>query len=138
VVPGHLGQVWLGVTPERFYTLTTAQLSVRNNIEDRVREFGAQTLRSVVPGMREVRADFEMYGADDDQSKALHDAARLRTPIRAMFQLGQQPGQLAGVYLKSVTPEVPDFDDSETRLIWKFADCRAQGSGDDEIAIAFG
>jgi hypothetical protein len=88
--------------------------------------------------MREVRADFEMYGADDDQSKMLHDAARMRSPIRAMFQLGQYPGQLVGVYMKSLTPEVPDYDDSEARLIWKFADCRAQGTGEDEIVIAFG
>lgn len=138
IVPGHLGQVWLGVTPERFYTLTTARLSVRNNIEDRVREFGAETLRGIVAGDREVWADFELYGADDEQSRALHEAARLKSPVSAMFQLGQQAGQLVGVSMKSLTPEVPDFDDSETRLIWRFSECRAQGSGDDEIAIAFG
>jgi hypothetical protein len=138
VVPGHLGQVWLGVTPQRFYTLTAAELTVRNHIEDKVREFGSETLRGLVAGQREVRADFELYGADDDQSHALHEAARQRSPIEAMFQLGQQQGQLFGAYLKSMTPEVPDFDDSETRLIWRFSDCRAQGSGDDEIVIAFG
>jgi hypothetical protein len=138
VIPGHLGQVWLGVTPERFYTLTAAEVSVRNHIEDRVREFGADTLRGIVPSQREVRADFELYGADDEQSHALHQAARKRSPIQAMFQLGQQQGELFGVYLKSMLPESPDFDDSETRLIWKFADCRAQGSGEDEIVLAFG
>jgi hypothetical protein len=138
VVPGHLGQVWLGVTPQRFYTLTSAELMVRNHIEDRVREFGSDTLRGLIAGHREVLADFELYGADDEQSLALFQAARQRSPIQAMFQLGQQQGQLVGAYLKSLTPEVPDFDDSETRLIWRFNDCRAQGSGDDEIAIAFG
>ena len=30
IVPGHMGQAWLGVTPERFYTLTAAELSLDN------------------------------------------------------------------------------------------------------------
>jgi hypothetical protein len=55
-----------------------------------------------------------------------------------MLQLGQQTGQLVGIYLKSVVPEVPDFDDSDRRLEWKFENCRAQGSINDEIALAFG
>jgi hypothetical protein len=55
-----------------------------------------------------------------------------------MFQLGEQEGQLLGVYLKSVVPEVPEFDDSEPRLQWHFRDSRAQGTVDDEIALAFG
>jgi hypothetical protein len=55
-----------------------------------------------------------------------------------MLQLGQQQGQLFGMYMKSVQLETPEFDDSETRLRWKFSACRAQGSADDEIMIAFG
>ena len=54
-----------------------------------------------------------------------------------MFQLGQQQGQLCGVFLKSVMAEVPEFDDKETRLIWNFKNSRAQGIGGDEITIAF-
>jgi len=54
-----------------------------------------------------------------------------------MFQLGATAGQLMGVYLKSVIPEVPQFDDSENRLQWKFASSRAQGTVDDEITVAF-
>ena len=43
-----------------------------------------------------------------------------------------------GVYLKSVLPEVPEYEDSEARLRWKFSGSRAQGTADDEIAVAFG
>ena len=54
-----------------------------------------------------------------------------------MFQLGQTQGQLFGAYLKSVVPEVPQFDDTEARLRWTFAECRAAGAGNDEFVIAF-
>ena len=40
--------------------------------------------------------------------------------------------------MKSVVPETPKFDDSETRVRWRFSECRAQGSADDELVIAFG
>jgi hypothetical protein len=55
-----------------------------------------------------------------------------------MFQLGEQPGQLLAIYLKSVIPEVPEFDDSGNRLQWQFRPARAQGTVDDDIAVAFG
>jgi hypothetical protein len=54
------------------------------------------------------------------------------------FQLGQAPGQLLGVWLRSVVPDLPDFDDSETRLAWTFSSARAQGYIDDEVFVAFG
>jgi hypothetical protein len=37
-----------------------------------------------------------------------------------------------------VVPVVPEFDDSDTRLKWRFEDVRAQGTDDDEIVVAFG
>ncbi|MBS1832169.1 MAG: hypothetical protein JST65_05620, partial [Acidobacteria bacterium] len=40
IIPGHLGQVWLGTPANRFYTLTEAELVVDNNIDVREREFG--------------------------------------------------------------------------------------------------
>jgi hypothetical protein len=43
-----------------------------------------------------------------------------------------------GIYLKSMVPDVPQFDDSEKRLKWTFRDARAQGTADDEIVVAFG
>ena len=54
-----------------------------------------------------------------------------------MFQLGQQAGQLFGVYLKSVVPEVPEFNDGDNRLQWRFRSSKAQGTVDDEVAVAF-
>ena len=35
-------------------------------------------------------------------------------------------------------PEVPEFDDTDHRQQWQFQTCRAQGSVDDEIFVAFG
>jgi hypothetical protein len=37
-----------------------------------------------------------------------------------------------------VVPEVPEFDDGENRLQWKFSGSQAQGIGNDEICVAFG
>jgi hypothetical protein len=55
-----------------------------------------------------------------------------------MLQMGQTAGQLMGVYFRSVIPDVPQFDDSETRLKWQFNGTRAQGISDDEMVVAFG
>lgn len=137
IVPGHLGQVWLGAVAERLYTLTSAEIRVVNNVETRNREFGLEGYRAVVPGERKVSLDFDLYAGDDASSQALYAASRQRSPLQVMFQLGEKTQQLFGVFLKSVVPEVPDFDDSEPRLSWQFRDCRAQGTGDDEIVVAF-
>lgn len=138
IVPGHMGQVWLGVTPERFYTLTSAELSLDNGIDVRGREFGSSQIRCISAGVRNVNVDFELYGNDEESTTALYAAARQRSPISAMFQLGEQSGQLFGAYMKSVVPETPQFDDGEARVRWRFSGCRAQGSSDDELVIAFG
>jgi hypothetical protein len=138
LVPGHMGQVWLGNTPSRFYTLTTAELKLENNIESRTKEFGLEGPRCISAGERAVTLDFELFASEHEDTRALYEASRLRSPIRVMLQLGQQPTQLLGVYMKSVTPEIPEYDDGETRLLWKFSDCRAQGTSDDELIIAFG
>ncbi len=138
IVPGHLGQVWLGATPSRFYTLTDAELKVQNSVETRDKEFGLTGLRAITAGQRNVSVDFELFACSDAATKDLYEASRQRSPISAMFQLGEQPGQLFGAYLKSVLPEVPTFDDTETRLRWKFSGCRAQGTSDDELVIAIG
>ena len=138
VVPGHLGQVWLGSTPERVHTLTHAEITLDNGIDYRNREFGSNGPRSVVPGRRTVTADFHLYQQNTDAMLGLYQAARQKSPIEAMFQLGQQEGQLFAAYLKSVVPEIPQFDDSDPRLKWQFVNCRAQGVADDEMVIAFG
>ena len=138
IVPGHLGQVWLGSTPDRFYTLTEAELSLDNQIDVRNREFGIDGIRCIAAGVRKVQVNFELYASDAERNQELYEAARLRSPVKAMLQLGDRPGQLFGAYLKSVVPEMPDFDDAETRLQWKFGSCRAHGTADDELVLAFG
>ena len=40
--------------------------------------------------------------------------------------------------MKSIVPEVPEYDDSESRVQWKILNCRAQGTADDEVVLAFG
>jgi hypothetical protein len=137
IIPGHLGQVWLGMNPDRFYTLTDASVKVDNEVDMRAREFGLEGPRCIVAGQRRVTTDLELLASDDEQTTSLYQAARQRSPIQAMIQLGQQSGQLMGIYMSSVIPVVPEFDDSEPRLLWKFKNCRAQGAGDDEIVIAF-
>jgi len=138
VVPGHLGQVWLGATPTQFFTLTAAQLTLQNGLDLRNREFGAQLPLAIAPGARSVTIDFSVFQVDDTQTPALYQAARQRSPMSVMLQLGEQQGQLFGVYLKSVSLEVPSFDDSQTRVQWRFQSCRAQGLVNDEVFVAFG
>ena len=138
IVPGHLGQVWLGTSPSQFLTITDAQLVVKNNLETRAQEFGSSLPLAISPGTRDVSIDVQLFEQDDAATPALYQAARQQSPITAMLQLGQQPGQLCGVYLKSVMPVVPEYDDSSVRLQWHFRSSRAQGTVDDEIAVAFG
>jgi hypothetical protein len=138
IIPGHLGEAWLGTGPDQFFTITAAKIALSNGLDKREREFGSSIPRCLSPGLRTVTADLELFEANDDATRALYQAARQESPIAVILQLGQQPGQLAGVYLKSVVPEVPQFDDSQTRLQWKFSGCRAQGTGNDEMYIAFG
>ena len=68
----------------------------------------------------------------------MYQAARQRSPISVMLQLGEQATQLFGAYMPAMVPEVPEFDDSETRLQWKFQNSRAQGTAENELYIAFG
>jgi hypothetical protein len=84
-----------------------------------------------------VTAAFELYSQNDPYTEGLYQAARQQSPISVMFQLGQSQGQLAGVYLPSVVPVVPEFDDSKNRLQWKFRPSTAQGTVNNEIAVAF-
>ena len=82
--------------------------------------------------------DFRLFEQDDAQTVELYQAARQRSPMQIMFQLGEQSGQLFGIYMPNVVPEVPEFDDGETRLQWRFENNRAQGSVNDELYFAFG
>jgi hypothetical protein len=138
IIPGNLGQIWLGISPARFYTLTAATVTFTNNLDLRAMEFGTSLPSAIAPGQRTVSTSLTIFEMDDAATAALYQAARQRSPISVMMQLGQQQGQLFGLYMNGVVPEVPAFDDSETRLQWQFQNCRAQGSVNDEIYVAFG
>ncbi|MGH9645776.1 MAG: hypothetical protein ACRD4E_03075 [Bryobacteraceae bacterium] len=138
IVPGHLGQIWMGAPESQFFTLTAAQLTMTNGITQRLQEFGSDFARCITAGERTVRLNFRIFEQDDAQTKGLYQAARQRSPIGVMLQLGEQPGQLFGAYMPAMVPEVPQFDDSETRLQWAFQNDRAQGTVNDELYIAFG
>jgi hypothetical protein len=119
VVPGHLGQIWLGNNPDRFFTLTGAQLVVSNNLDIRAKEFGSSLPRALAPGTRAITIDFQLYEQDNAATQGLYQAAKQQSPIGAL-------------------PEVPQYDDTDTRLKWHFNSSRAQGTVDDEITVAFG
>jgi hypothetical protein len=138
LVPGHLGQAWLGPAATQFYTITEAEISIDNDLDLRAREFGSAYARCISAGVRTVTTSFSLFSNELDSTKALYQAARQNSPVGVMFQLGQQPGQLFGAYLKAVKLEVQQFDDSERRLQWQFPNCRAEGTLNDEIFVAFG
>jgi hypothetical protein len=138
IVPGNLGQAWLGTAASQFFTITSAQVTVKNGLDTRSKEFGSRVPLAVAPGRRTVTADLELYGMDDAATTGLYQAARQQSPIAVMFQLGEAAGQLMGVCMGSVIPVVPEFDDSGNRLEWRFRSSRAQGTVDDEITVAFG
>lgn len=137
-VPGHLGQVWIGVGPSRFHTLTKATVKLKNNLETRIREFGWVVPRCLVPGEREVTVEFELFSQDKTSFDELYQAARWRQPITTMLQMGETEGHLFGIWLKSFVPEVPELIDESDRLAWRFRASRAQGTVDDELYVAFG
>jgi hypothetical protein len=138
IVPGHMGQAWLGASPTQFLTITSGTITLKNNLDTREKEFGSSLPRAISPGQRTVTAAFELFSMDDPATQGLYQAARQQSPISVMFQLGEQQGQLLGVYLQSVIPVAPEFDDSGNRLQWQFRPARAQGTLDNEIAVAFG
>src|SRR6185295_7789403 len=124
VVPGNLGQAWLGTSPSQFFTITSASLMLKNALDMRAKEFGSSVPRCFFGGQRTVTAALDLYSRDDEATSGLYQAARQRSPITVMFQLGQATGQMMGVYMKSVIPEVPEFDDKDTRLQWRFRPSR--------------
>jgi hypothetical protein len=138
IVPGNLGQAWIGATPTNFCTITSGTVVVDNAMETRSKEFGNCSSKALAPGDRTVTAAFDLYTTDAATMTELYQAARQQSPISVMFQLGEAETQVMGVYLKSVIPEVPEFDDADNRLQWKFRASRAQGTVDDEISVAFG
>jgi hypothetical protein len=126
------------VFPNQFFTVSDASIQIQNDLDTRSKEFGTTLPLAVVPGTRTVSVTLQLFGQDDQATTALYQAARQQSPVSMMFQMGQVAGQLVGIYLKSLVPTVPQFDDSDKRLQWKFTDSRAQGTAEDEIVVAFG
>jgi hypothetical protein len=100
-------------------------------------EYGSSYPRGISTGEREVLLDFKLLAQDDAETVALYAAAKQRSPIPAMLQLGQQQGQIMGIFMQQVVPEIPVYDDSQPRLQWQFNNNMAQGVSNDEIFIAF-
>jgi hypothetical protein len=138
IVPGHLGQVWMGATANQFFTLTAAELTLENNIALRLHEFGSDFPRCISAGTRKIMLNVALFESADTQTAGMYQAARQRSPVSVMIQLGEQQQQLFGAYMPAMVPEVPEFDDGETRLQWRFQNSRGQGTVDDEFCIAFG
>jgi hypothetical protein len=138
IVPGNMGEAWLGATPGQFYTITSGTFQLDNGLDMRSKEFGTNLPLAIAPGPRSVTAAFNLYEMDDAATQGLYQAARQQSPISLMFQLGQQTGQVMGVYMMSVVPVVPQFDDSDNMLQWKFQGSKAQGTTNNEIVVAFG
>ena len=137
IVPGALGQIWMGVEPNQFYTVTGGQLRLDNDLEVRANEFGSSVPQSLAPGIRNVNFDFSLFEQDDQATMELYQAARQQSTIPVMLQLGQSAGQLFGAYLPAVMPQIPELEDSHRLVQWKVSGSRAQGLGNDELVVAF-
>lgn len=137
IVPGHLGQAWIGNSGAQLLTLTGASIQLKNHLDTRHREFGATLPRALSAGMRQVVTHFAVLAQSDADSLALYQASRARAIVPAMLQLGQAQGQLMGIYMPAVMPEVPRYNDTDSRLQWEFHSCQAQGNVNDELYIAF-
>jgi hypothetical protein len=139
IVPGQLGQAWLGVSPQQFFTLTDGQVRMENNIALRETDVvGAGQARALSTGIRQVSAAFTLLAQDDAQTNNLYQIARQRGTISVLLQLGRQTGRMMAMYLPAVRPQVPVFDDSTERLTWRFSNNLAEGLNNDELFIAFG
>jgi hypothetical protein len=137
IVPGQLGEVWLGSPLNQVFTLTEAAIEINNALLVRNREFGSSYPLAIVAGPREVVSNFTLFAQADVGTQSLYAAAKMRTPVSALLQLGKQQGEMMALYLPAVVPELPLYDNSEPYLLWEFRNSLAQGVADDEIYVAF-
>jgi hypothetical protein len=137
LIPGSMGQAWFGISPSQFHTVLSAEVVLNNNLDLRDQEFGMMRPECIAAGQREVSLHMDLVSSNDNDTTALYQAASQRSPISAMFQLGQIEEHLCGVFLPAVIPEIPEFDDQDVKLKWRFRNSRAQGMRDDELVVAF-
>ncbi|MDX2267837.1 MAG: phage tail tube protein [Bryobacter sp.] len=135
-IAGHLGQAVVGVDHQNVCTLTEATITIDNNIEPRTDEFGCYTTKAYTLGKRRVTVDFTLFERNDAFSQSLYAQAVNNVPVPVMFQLGTQPGAMLGIYLPAVLLSMPEFDDRQSRLLWRFQGSLALGGQNDEIFLA--
>lgn len=136
-IPGHLGQAWIGTGPELLHTVRSARVVIKNNIDLQRKDFGTLAPRCFAPGDREVTVELELYSQDKSVFSELYEAAQLRNALPLMLQLGSAPGQMSCVWVPNFVPEIPEFLDDEPRLRWRVRSSLAQGTGEDELHVAF-
>ena len=61
LVPGNLGEVWMGVIPNQMFTVTQASVEIKNNLAMRENEYGTILPLAIAPGAREVTVTLEFY-----------------------------------------------------------------------------
>lgn len=135
-IAGHLGQAILGIEGTRVCTMTEAKITIDNNIEPRTDEFGCYGTKAFVLGKRRVTLDLTLFERNDSLSQALYAAAVNNTPVPVMLQVGNQQGGMFGIYLPAVLFAIPDFDDKQARLLWRFQASLALGAENDEVFLA--
>jgi hypothetical protein len=137
VVPGQLGELWLGNPTSQFFTLTGASIVLSNGLQTRGREYGSAYPLAVSSISRTVVFHFALLAQDDAQTVSLYNAAKQHASVPAMLQLGRQQGQLMAAFMPKVTPELPIYNDSNPQLEWEFSNSHAEGFANDELFIAF-
>ncbi|MBI5280514.1 MAG: hypothetical protein HY858_02440 [Candidatus Solibacter usitatus] len=137
-IPGHMGQAWIGSAPGRMYTLSSAVIRLKNNVDLRAKDYGSVLPRCIVPGDREVTVDLEVYSQDGALYDEILQAAKTRTPLPLMVQMGEREGQMCAVWMPNLIPAVPELDNREARLLWRLKGSAAVGTAEDEVYVAFG
>jgi hypothetical protein len=135
-VLGHMGQIWLGTGPARLETVTAATVRIDNQSDYRNEEYGSLFPFGIVPGPRQVTFDCNLYVRDSASYSEMLQAALQLSPVSLMLQFGQEAGRLCGVWLPAVVPAIPEYLDSEERLVWRLRGSQAHGTKEDEIHVA--
>ena len=58
----------MGATPAQFLTITSAELTLENNVDLRVREFGSDYAQCIAAAQRSVKLNFELFELADTQT----------------------------------------------------------------------
>ncbi len=135
-IAGHLGQAIVGSEGISICTLTEAKITVDNGIDPRTEEFGCYGTKAYTLGRRRVSLDMTVFERNDTLSQTLYSNAANNIPTPVMLQIGNQPGSMFAIYLPAVLFAIPEFEDTESRLLWRFRSGLAFGAENDEIYLA--